>query len=173
MTDTKQKVDPASNGQILLISGNETLVLDACKGSDTITPNNKGPFDWVDGDFVDWNAHEPGQDTPETEVGVYEMTANGKYESIFGSFGPPLDDLCFTTSQVKNFCKKFRQWLRTDGYGTFFLFKSHGKFFVANVSFNSGGLGVGVYHLSYGSVWLASFAHRIVVPATKHLGTQS
>ena len=171
--DVHIPLSPEKTKHLKLISGEEILTLDACNGSDVITSDNKGPFDYVDGDFVDWEANEYGSDTTETEVGVYEMTSNANFQNLFGSFSTNLDDVCMTTSQIKNFCTKFRNWLRTDGYSTFFLFKSKGKFFVADVSFYSGELEVYVNHLSDVNTWYAGCARRIVLPATKHLDTKS
>ena len=71
----------------------------------------------------------------------------------------------FSQHQIKNFVKKHRNWLRTDGYATFFLFESHGNFFVADVSFHSDGrFRVRVRKLGSDDVWGAEFRRRVVVP---------
>lgn len=45
------------------------------------------------------------------------------FAKIFTSFRGDLDKLCLTQHQIKAFCKKHANWLRTNGYATFFLFK--------------------------------------------------
>lgn len=156
---------PEKTNNLVLLSGQESLLLDACIGADIITGSSKSPFDWVDKDFANYEANEPGVDTLETEVGVYEMSKDANFSNLFGSFGTDLEKLCFTTSQIKSFVKKFKNWLRTDGYGTFFLFKSYNKFFVARVYFVvAGELQVYVYSLEDDFVWNASSRHRMVVP---------
>jgi hypothetical protein len=97
-------------------------------------------------------------------VQVYEMIKDGTFEKIYGRFDNNLDTMCLTQGQIIGFVKKYRNWLRTDGYGTFFLFKVGTEFFVANVFFGSGGLYVHVYRSSHVSVWSADDRHRFVLP---------
>ncbi len=78
--------------------------------------------------------------------------------------GENLDLMCLTKGQIKGFVKKYRNWLRTDGYGTFFLFKANNQFFVAFVGFDSGGLRVYVGRFSDGYVWFTGYRLLFVIP---------
>ncbi len=147
-----------------LLSFGSPVIIDAVDGSETLS-KAKEMFAWIDSDFIGYGADEVGPATKETPVAVYEMAKDTTFAEIFGSLGQNLDRLCLTQAQIKNFVKKHRNWLRTDGYGTFFLFKSKNNFFVARVGLDSdGGLGVGVGRFEVDSVWYAGYRHRVVVP---------
>ena len=76
-----------------------------------------------------------------------------------------LNSLCLTQPQIIHFVEKHKKWLRTDGYGTFFLFKVGEELFVAYVYFDGyGRLKVFVYRFSFDYVWYAGCGHRVVVP---------
>ncbi|MDH5442369.1 MAG: hypothetical protein OEX08_02075, partial [Candidatus Nomurabacteria bacterium] len=120
-----------------------------------------------------WGCDTPQPATKKTDVDVYEMyNKNADFKTLFGSLSSDLKSLVFESQgQIEKFAKENKEWLRTDGYGTFFLFiekiDNEEKLFVAGVDQGSGGLMVGVHHLSFGHVWNACYAHRVVVPATK------
>lgn len=153
-----------SSEYLNLISNGETLIIDACDGTEILV-DAKDVFNYIDSDFRNWKADEPGQATGEMPIDVYEMAKDGTYSQLFNSLNPDVEKLFFTQAQIKGFVKKHRKWLRKDGYGTFFPFKSNSKRFVANVLFNSvGGLIVDVYEFERGYVWYAEFRRRLVVP---------
>jgi heme-degrading monooxygenase HmoA len=109
---------------------------------------------------------------------VYENNKDGDFETLFGSFNQNLKNLAFESKeQIETFCKENRHLLRTEGYGTFFLYtekvNDEEEFFVAHVYLYSAELRVYVNHLSDDRVWRARRAHRIVVLVTKPLDTQS
>lgn len=145
-----------------LLSGAETLMLDALDGKETLA-NAKETFpSGIDGDFKNWGTNKAGIATKETAVDVHEMVKDATFARMFGSLGTDLDKLCLTQAQIKNFCKKHPNWLHKDGYATFFLFKVDEQFFVAGVG--SGGLYVDVYRFGHGLVWVVGRSHRLVVP---------
>lgn len=148
-----------------LISGGQELVIDRYQGT-RIIANSNDVFDFIDPNFRNWRADEIDvTDTPATPVNVFELTKDGNLSDIFGSFSVDYNKLCLTQGQIIGFVEKYRAWLRTDGFGTFFLFKSHGKFFVASVGFFSDvTLGVGVYGLEDDGVFDADCRRRFVVP---------
>ena len=170
-----------SNPYLRLISGGETVTISTCKGGKKANIYNaKKTFPgYIDSDFKGYGINLPQPATTKTDVVVHEMyNKNADFKTLFGSLSSDLKSLAFESQeQIEKFCLENKQWLRTDGYGTFFLFTEtvdgEEKFFVASVNFRSGELGVSVDHLSDGRVWYASFAHRIAVPATKTLDTQS
>ncbi len=104
--------------------------------------------------------------TPKVLLAVYEMIKDGTFGQIFGGFGENLKRFCWTESQIVAFCRDHHDLLRTEGYGTFFLFEGeNGGFFVAFVFVHDDGrLYVFVRPLMYAYVWYAKYAHRVVVP---------
>jgi hypothetical protein len=170
-----------SNPYLRLISGGETVTISACKGGEKANIYNaKKTFPGcIDSNFKGYGINLPQPATTKADVVVYEMyNKNADFKTLFGSLSSDLKSLAFESQeQIEKFCLENKQWLRTDGYGTFFLFTEtvdgEEKFFVALVRFYSGELKVFVARLSYGFVWGASSARRIAVPATKTLDTES
>ena len=159
------KIEVKVKKYLNLISAGENLIIDACDEPEIIAGSDNIFEAGIDSDFVNWGADEPGESTSETSVEVYEMIENGTYTQIFGSLSRDVEKLCLTQAQIKNFVVKHKQWLRQDGYATFFLFKSKGHFFVANVYVDSDGeLYVFVYRFVDDFAWYAGRRHRIVVP---------
>lgn len=147
-----------------LLSGAETLMLDALDGKETLATAKETFPSGIDGNFKNWGTNKPGIATKETAVDVYELVKDGNFAQMFGSLGTDLDKLCLTQAQIKNFCKKHPQLLRQNGYATFFLFKVEDQFFVARVYVNSDGLYVNVNRFVRDNVWGAGSSHRMVVP---------
>jgi hypothetical protein len=151
-----------TKGYLKLISGAETLTLDACE--DSLISGSTEIFDGgIDPDFENYGCNVIGSSTGPTNVQVHEMVVDGTFDKIYASQGRELDSMCLTKGQIKSFVKKYRNWLRTDGYGTFFLFKVGAEFFVARVRFDSGRLRVRVFRFSGGNVWYADYRHRFVI----------
>jgi hypothetical protein len=148
-----------------LISADENLILDACDGSEIIAGSDDMFEAGIDSDFVKWGANEQGVATVETPVEVHELVKNATLAQMFGSLSADVSTLCLTQHQIKNFIRKYRSWLRADGYATLFLFKSNGSFFVARVNLHSDGrLYVYVYKFDDDHVWDAEDRYRIVAP---------
>ena len=147
-----------------LISGDQCLVIDPADGLGILAKAND-LFAYIDSNFKNWGADEPGKATGETPARVYEMVKDATFTQMFGSLSSDLSNLCLTQDQIIGFVKKHRQWLRSDGYATLFLFKSHEFFFVAHVGVVSDGkLEVRVHRFVYSNVWDAGYRHRVVVP---------
>lgn len=147
-----------------LISGGQVLVIDACDGTNILADAND-VFAYIDPDFKNWKADQKGSASGETFVEVYEMKKNdGTFSQMFGSLSPDLQKLCLTQDQIIGFVKTQRQWLQTDGYGTFFLFMSNEQYFVADVDFSGDDLSVSVIRFEVSRVWDADYHYRVVVP---------
>lgn len=153
------------NKFLRLISEGETLIIDECDGSEILS-DASDVFEWIDPDFINWGADERGDVTSDTPVvDVYELEKDGSFSQIYGAFSADLEKLCLTQHQIKKFVQKHRRWLKEDGYGTFFLFKSNGHLFVASVNFRSDGrLNVIVGRFESDNVWDAEYRHRFVIP---------
>ncbi len=63
------------NEFLKLLSGGESLVLDAVDGTETLA-KAKDVFSWIDPDFKNWGTDEKGPATKETSVAVYEVQAS-------------------------------------------------------------------------------------------------
>ena len=150
-----------------LISGAVSLTVDAVDGTEILADAKDMFLAGIDSDFINWGADEPGRPTAETSVDVYEMQQekDATFSQMFGDLSSDVRRLCLTQHQIKNFVKKHRNWLRTEGYATFFLFESKGHFFVASVDVHSGGrLYVSVRLFGSAHVWDAELRRRLVVP---------
>lgn len=147
-----------------LISGNDELTIDATDGTEVLADAND-VFGWIDGNFKNWGADEAGVATEETAIDIYEMEQDVNFAQIAASVSFDVKRLCLTQAQIKGFAKKHRKWLLKDGYATFFFFKSHGQFFVADVGVDSCGvLGCLVFRFDRSGVWRAICRRRMVVP---------
>jgi len=147
-----------------LLSGSEVIIIAPCDGKKTLAQTKDVFKSGIDSDFKNWKLDKQGLATEETSVQVYELARDVTFAQMFGSLGADLDKLCLTQHQIKAFCEQHSSWLRTDGYGTFFLFKEDEQFFVARVYVNSVGLDVYVDRFGRGLVWDAGCARRVVVP---------
>lgn len=152
-------------GFVKLVSGSETIELEATDGKQTIAGVPE-VFTWgIDGDFKSWGCNVESAPTDKMKVHVHELIKNGTFAQIFGGLSDNLDQLCLTQSQIIQFVQKHKKWLKVDGYGAFFLFKVGEEFFVARVSLRSASEpGASVYRFSDDRVWLAVDRDRIVVP---------
>ncbi len=155
-------------GRFRLISGAETLTIPATVGKRTIAKAKKVFTAYLDADFKGWGLDIESNPTPETLVEVHELIRDGNFAQIYGDLDVPLTKLVLTQDQIIAFVETHKKWLRTDGYGTFFLFKENvkgeDKFFVAGVRVVSGGLDVGVDEFSSDYVWYGVYSHRFVIP---------
>lgn len=166
-----QKIDESKfdrelkeNKILRLISRGESLILDAENGKETLA-NAKDLFVYIDSDFKNYGANESGLATNETATQVYEVVKDANFSEIFGSLNTDVSKLCLTQAQIKQFVKRYRSWLRIDGYGTFFPFNNNNQFFVAYVRGHSdGALKVDVLRFGDSHVWYAVNRHRVVVP---------
>ncbi len=147
-----------------LLSGAETIMLDALDGKETLATAKEVFPSGINDNFKKWGINKAGIATKEQVVDVHEQVLDGTFAQMFGSIGTDLDKLCLTQAQIKNFCKKYSSWLRKDGFANLFLFKVEDQFFVASVDVYSDGLYVRVFRLGYAYVWDAEYAHCVVTP---------
>ena len=156
---------PEKEAILKLISEAHEIIIETCDGSQTIA-NAKDTFtSGIDGDFKkNWGTNKAGNSTEKAPVQVHEMVKDATFAQMFGSLGADLDKLCLTQHQIKIFCEVHKEWLRKDGYATFFLFKVDEQFFVADVDVTSDGLNIYVCRFEGDGVWNAKYTHRVVVP---------
>jgi Berberine and berberine like len=154
----------AMNDRLRLISGNQSLVLDSTDGRETLA-HATDLFRYIDSNFEHWNCNLAASPTTAVPVQVYEMLRDSTLQQMFDSFGLALDRLTFTQAQIKQFAKRYTDWLKKGGNGTFFLFQVGQEFLVAAVYFFlDGRLGVRVRRLTLERVFRARKGHRLVLP---------
>jgi len=146
------------------LSNGKSIIIDACDGKALLVNADNIFQSGIDPDFKNWETDKSGIATQETAVQVHEMVKDATFTEMFGSLGANLDRLCLTQHQIKSFCEKHSDWLRTDGYATFFLFKVSGQYFVVYVYVNSDSLNVHVNRLESDFVWYGVYRHRVVSP---------
>lgn len=143
----------------------QNIKIPACS-KDTIARAADVFTGFIDSDFTAWGTDVKSPKTEETELAVLEIDKNGTFRDIFDSMSKDMDSMCLTQAQIIAFVKEHKDKLRTDGYGTFFLFKVNGEVFVARVDLDSGG-GPDAYvgRFSHDGVWGAGYRRRVVVPS--------
>lgn len=95
-------------------------------------------------------------------VNVHEMTRDGTLKQLFESIGDP-HQLVLSQGQIVEFCRNYRDSLRQEGRGTFFLFEVNGKLLVPFVGVVGGKLEADVHRFDFAGVWCAGSRHRLVV----------
>jgi hypothetical protein len=154
------------NDRLRLLTGNAPLMLDPTDGGEVLGEATD-VFRYIDHNFERWSCNVVGPPTRETAVRVYEMARDGTLRDLFGGFGVALDSLVLTQAQIKQFAKRYREWLKKGGNGTFFLFATGQEFLVAAVYFFSDGhLGLRVRSLALERPFRARKQHRLVVKSS-------
>lgn len=148
-----------------LISSDEELTLDACDSERTIAQATD-VFAHIDSNFKNWGTDKAGKARPRTLVKVFKMQQNANFAQMFTFLADDVNLLCLEQEQIIQFARKRRNWLRKDGFATFFLFKVSSQFLVAYVYlYSDGGLRVSIYRFGDDFVWATGRRLRVVVPA--------
>jgi hypothetical protein len=151
------------NERLRLISGTRPLVLGPTDGRETLACATE-TFRYIDSNFKHWSCDVVGPPTMESPVQVYEMIRDSTFQEMFGSLGVALDRLILTQAQITQFVKRYPDWLKKGGNGTFFLFKVGDEFFVAALyRFSDGRFGARVRRLSLDRLFRATKRHRLVL----------
>ncbi len=162
---TNTPVSQTDSVFLRLLSAGQSIIVGATDGQETLADATDVFRSFIDPDFKNWGCDVVSGPTPETGAEVYELVRDGNFGQFFPSLGRPLDQLCWAPSQIKHFCRDHENWLRTDGYGTTFLFKVGDEYFVASVDRDGArGLRVVVFRFSYNGVWRGDGRNRVVVP---------
>ena len=99
------------------------MTLEACDGQRTIA-RAKPLFHYIDSDFKNWNTDVAGEAAPAMPVAVYETVKDANLAKMFGALADDPSRLALTQDQIIQFVERHRNWLRQDGWATFFLFRS-------------------------------------------------
>jgi hypothetical protein len=90
------------------------------------------------------------------------MVRDGTFQEMFGGFGVAVSRLVLTQAQIKQFAKRYPDWLKKGGNGTFFLFKVGKELLVAVVYlFSDGRFGVRIRRLTLERIFRAQKRHRL------------
>lgn len=167
---------PAENRMIL--ASDKTPVIEARGGSATIANARKTFPGYIDPKFKEWGLNKPGKASSETSIRIWRLNDQiGPYEvapitlnAAYRLFQVPLENLCFTQSQIIYLCQTFPEKISPlsgrGSKGTFFLLKEKNHYYVAKVSRDGDGLGISAYHLNERKKWKAE-QYLFVVPAAK------
>lgn len=141
------------------------LVIPATSGKRTfVTERNMFPG-YFDEDFIEYGIDVPSKAMPEIDSELYEMTGDGDFRKLLGSFKLDLDLLFWKSQdQALTWIENHPNDLHPKGWATFFPFIVGKKKFVAYVYRLEGELRAFVYHFESGLVWCAEFQHRLVFP---------
>ncbi len=153
----------SENSVLKKLFPNETIKVKATSGRSTIAKSEEVFKFWLDLDFEGYDLDNPQRITKEIPVEVYEIVANADFKTIFTSLDQNIDNLCLTQNQIVEFCKNYRNYLRST-WTVFFLFKENNEYFVADVYVSLGGLVVYIQRFEDAYVWFADHRHHVVVP---------
>jgi len=137
---------------LCLLTKRDPVFITECDGNKNTISLLKETFKYLD--FSSRFNYEPEKTTQITEVQVYEMIGDARFEEIFNSFDVKLNKLCLTLQQIRKFCIINDELLRNNDRETFFLLKNKRKFFVAIVTlWRDGSLSLYVDNLSNDYLW--------------------
>lgn len=113
----------------------------------------------------DFNIDKSSKPTDEISVCACKIAEGMTFSQISSLLALDLDNICLTQSQIVSFADKYREWLQSDDYITFFLFKSYDALFVAYVNVTSkGNFEVSIDRFETWYICPANDRHRIVIP---------
>ncbi len=150
-----------------LISGSQTLTLDAVDGS-LVIYKSSSVFNYIDRNTTGEMDGMKGASTSQKDVYVYELLKSATTFQMFSSLAEDLNPLCLTQHQILNFISKYRHWLSAEHGETFFLFESNKILFVASVKRVDERLLVAVRALDNGFLYSKEkykYEYRLVTPA--------
>jgi hypothetical protein len=151
------------NNRLRLISGSKSLQLDPTDGQEMLAKATD-VFRYIDSNFERWHCNLLAQPTTITAVQVYELARDSTLQEMFVCFGVKIDRLALTQGQIEQFAKRYSNWLKSAGNGTFFLFENDHEYFVAAVYyFSDGRLGVRIRRFTLERSFRAEKRHRLVV----------
>lgn len=163
-TAGKKAVAKIQTEYLKLLFVGEIIFINATDGKKTLA-RAKNIFQYIDSDLKSLGTDKAGDAKEKTEVCIYELTKNTNFGKFFGSLDSNIKNLCFTQSQIIEFVKKHKRWLRGGRYATFFPFETNNEVFVAGVRVFSGGeLEVSVRRFGDLDGWCAGDGDRVVVP---------
>jgi hypothetical protein len=156
-----------------LISNGVNLIINSVKGTSTIDKATEVFKAGIDTDFKDLGNEQPSNTTDKTFVEVYEMVVDSTLTQMFGSLSSNLETLCLKQHQIVKFCAEYPNWLKINGYATFFLFKANKKNYAAYVRIVSGLLNINVLNLENNFIWCSKETRRVVVPVRTNISLLS
>ncbi len=143
------------------------LVVPATAGTRTFVSTRDMFPGYFDEEFVSYGTNVPAEAMPETKVDLYEMTADGNFETLLGSFKEEDVHVLFweNQDQILTWVENHPTHLHPQGcWATFFPFLVSGKPFVARVDRYERKLKAYVYHFGRGIVWYVGLRRRLVLP---------
>jgi hypothetical protein len=153
-----------NNSFLKLISVEQSIIINACDGTETLADANDVFKSFIAPEFKFWKLDKPVKASEETAVQVHELVEYANFVQMFGWLESDLDKLCFTQHQIKAFCKNHPSWLRRNVNSTFFLTKMDDHFFVVRACGDSDGLYLTVERFGQEHVWPPENTYHVVIP---------
>lgn len=138
-----------------LVLNDITFEIPAVDGTRVISSANN-VFSMIDSSLEKMGADEQGLATERAYACVYYREEDMHFAEMFSLLSSDISELCFTQAQIVRFLQIYKDWLKGNAYFVYFLFESHGEFFVARVSVGTDlkdNFGVYVYQLGYSQTW--------------------
>lgn len=155
-------------GCLQLLHDANSIIIGATNGDETFANAGRIFTGQLHPDFKEWGCGKSSSPTRRTAVQVFEMSTDGTFEDVYRSTAIELDSLWLAESQIIEFVRTHRKWLKARGFATFFLFKQGSEFLVARIQYVSHGyLYARPFRLSHDKVWTAKYRHRFVLPVRK------
>lgn len=146
------------------LSSADKIILGATDGQANVYDSREVFKSFVDDDFKWWKLNQPGLAAPKTSLRVGEVIGNVSLKRIFLGLWSDIDRLVMTQNQIVRFCQEHPQWLRANGYSTYFLTKLGAEYFVVRVNSRSDGLCAFVFRLEDENVRSGDNLNRVVFP---------
>lgn len=148
------------------LSASEGLILSETDGRITLA-NADHVFDHncTNPNLETWNTNVTSMGKGAIAVSVYELQQNATFVQMFTALSSELDLLVLTQDQIITFCQEHKDWLRNDGYYTFFLFNVRNELFVAGISYSSkDSLTLHVHRFEDEMEWSSYYRPRVITP---------
>ena len=140
------------------------LIVPATSGKRTFVTERAMFPGFFDSDFRNYGTDVTSDPLPETPSDLYEMTADGDFKTLLGSFGPDPEPLFWRSQdQILSWIEKHPDDLHPQGWATFFPFVVGKKRFVADVDRDSRSLEAYIRRFGIVHVWSAEFRSRLLL----------
>lgn len=154
-------------------TSDNVLTIESRGGSATIAKAKKTFTSSIDPRFRSRGFNKLSQATKEINVKVYALMNRRTFIKAYGelskNLNKNLDELCLSQSQIIYFCKSYPAKMRPERYGrygTFFLFKENGEYFVAKIVKDADGFNASVLNYYDPKVSYEEYHYLFVVPVS-------
>ena len=141
-----------------------TVVMEALNGKISMSIMKKIFKGGMEMSLQNYIQSKPNRATVETLLEVRELIENATLAKIFTKISCDLNKIAMSMAQIVCFCEKHSNFLREEGYATFFLTRIGNEFFVIFVCQENRGLSAGMKRIDFLPQCFAESKHRVVTP---------